>query len=106
MPWTVARGVYKKGVIEPLDLAPRRDGMEVLVLFPQPDEGTVGSRGIWERIKQELAREIPELARMTADEKREEFDRLSHIVAEQMPYRSLEEFERAMRREEHGLVGY
>lgn len=106
MPWTVARGVYKKGVIEPLDLVPRRDGMEVLVLFPQPDEGTAGSRGIWERIKQELAREIPELARMTADKKREEFDRLSHIVAEQMPYRSLEEFERAMRREEYGLVGY
>ena len=106
MPRTVARGVYKKGIIEPLDLVPRRDGMEVLVLFPQPVEGTTRSKGIWERVKQELAREIPELARMKVDEKREEFDRLSHIVAEQMPYSSLEEFERAMRREEHGLAGH
>jgi predicted DNA-binding antitoxin AbrB/MazE fold protein len=106
MPWTVARGVYKKGVIEPLDVVPRRDGMEVLVLFPEPIEGAAESKGIWQRIKRELARKIPELARMTADEKREEFDRLSRVVAKQMPYRSVEEFERAMRREEHGLVGY
>ena len=34
------------------------------------------------------------------------FDRLSDVIAERMPYRSLEEFERAMRGDEYGLVGY
>jgi len=43
---------------------------------------------------------------MTDDEKREEFDRLSKMIAERMPYRSPEEFERAMRGDEYGLVGY
>ena len=106
MPWTVVKGVYKKGVVEPLDLTPRREGVQVLVLFPDLVEHTAESKGIWQRIKQDLAREIPELAMMTADEKREEFNRLSRAVAEQMPYRSVEEFERAMRGDEYGLVGY
>ncbi len=106
MSWIVVRGVYKKGVVEPLSLMPRREGMEVLVLFPEPVERTTESKGIWQRIKQDLAREIPHLAGMTADEKREDFDRLSHMVAEQMPYRSIEDLERAMRGDEYGLVGY
>jgi len=106
VPWTVVKGVYKKGVVEPLDMAPRREGVEVLVLFPDPVGFTAGSKGVWQRIKQDLAREIPDLARMTADEKREEFDRLSCVVTEHMPYRSVEEFERAMRGDEYGLVGY
>ena len=77
----------------------------VLILFPEPLEFT-GEKGMWQQIKRELAKEIPDLLSMTDDEKREEFDRLSKMIAERMPYRSPEEFERAMRGNEYGLVGY
>jgi hypothetical protein len=106
MSWTVVRGIYKKGVVEPLELAPRREGVEVLVLFPAADQSPAESRGTWHRIKQDLAREMPELAGMSADQRREEFERLSRIAAERMPYRSVEEFERAMRGDEYDLAGH
>lgn len=105
MPWTVVRAIYKRGIVEPLESVPYREGVEVLVLFPEQVRWT-GAQGIWQRIKQEMASEMPDLVSMTEDEKREEFDRLSNMIAERMPYRSLEEFERAMRGNEYGLVGY
>ena len=80
-------------------------GAEVLVLFPERIHWT-GVKGIWPQIKQEIAKQMPDLLGMTDNEKREEFDRLSKVIAERMPYRSLEEFERAMRGDEYGLVGY
>ena len=104
MSWTVVRGIYKKGVVEPLDRAPQREGVEVLVLFPT--QSPAASQGVWQRIKHDLAREMPELLDMTADDKREEFTRLSRKVAEGMPYQSVEEFERAMRGDEYDLTGH
>jgi predicted DNA-binding antitoxin AbrB/MazE fold protein len=96
MPWTIVRGVYKKGVVQPLEKLPHREGVEVLVLFPEPLKRTEGERA-WQRIKQAIAEEMPDLVSMTKDERRGEFARLSKVIAESMPYRSLEEFERAMR---------
>jgi hypothetical protein len=105
MSWVVVKGMYKKGVVEPLELVPYRENVEVLVLFPEGIERT-GVKGVWQQIKQEIAKQIPDLLSMTDDEKREEFDRLSNVIAERMPYHSLEEFERAMRGDEYGLAGY
>jgi len=105
MPWTVVRGVYRRGMVEPLDMVPYREEVEVLVLFPERARRT-GARGIWHQLKREIAREMPDLASMTERERREEFDRLSDVIAERMPYHSMEEFERAMREDEYGLVGY
>jgi len=51
-------------------------------------------------VKQEIAKEMPDLPSMTDDERQEEFDRLYDVIAERMPYRSMEEFERAMRGDE------
>jgi predicted DNA-binding antitoxin AbrB/MazE fold protein len=104
MSWTVVRGIYKKGVVEPLERAPQREGVEVLVLFPA--QSPAASQGTWQRIKHDLAREMPELLDMTVDDKREEFTRLSRKVTEQMPYQSVEEFERAMRGDEYDLTGH
>ena len=42
MPWTVVRGVYKKGTVEPLERVPHREGVEVLVLFPKRVEDGSG----------------------------------------------------------------
>ena len=105
MAWVVVKGIYKKGMVEPLELVPYREGVEVLVLFPE--SATRGrAKGIWQEIKGEIAKEIPDLLSMTDDQKQEEFDRLSNVIAERMPYRSVEEFERAMRGDQYGLVGY
>jgi hypothetical protein len=60
----------------------------------------------WQRVKEDLARDMPELADMTPEEKREEFERLSRIAAEQMPYDSVDAFERAMRGDEYALAGH
>jgi predicted DNA-binding antitoxin AbrB/MazE fold protein len=105
MPWAVVRGMYEQGIVKPLESVPYGEGIEVLVLFPERIRPT-GEGGIWQRIKGKMAREMPDLLSMTQGEKREEFDRLSKVIAERMPYRSLEEFERAMRGDEYGLVGY
>ena len=105
MAWVVVRGIYRKGMVEPLELAPHQEGVEVLVLFPESVRRT-GAKGIWQQIKREMAKEIPDLLSMTDDQKREEFDRLSNVIAERMPYRSVEDFERAMRGDEYDLAGY
>lgn len=77
MPWAVVRGVYKRGIVEPLERAPYREGLEVLVLFPEYVKRTK-AEGIWRQIKREIAKEMPDLVSMTENEKREEFDRLSN----------------------------
>ena len=105
MPWSVVRGVYEQGVVKPLEGVSYREGIEVLVLFPERVR-PIETIGIWQQVKEEMAKEMPDLLSMTEDEKREEFDRLSNVIAERMPYRSLEEFERAMRGDEYDLVGY
>jgi predicted DNA-binding antitoxin AbrB/MazE fold protein len=105
MSWAVVRGIYKRGIVEPLEKVPDREGMEVLVLFPK-HAALAGTGGIWQQIKRNIARETPGLPKMTDEERREEFDSLSEVIAERMPYRSLEEFEQAMRGDEYGLVGY
>jgi len=105
MSWVVVKGVYKKGVVEPLESVPYREDVEVLVLFPERINWT-GVKGSWQQIKQEIAKQLPDLLSMTDDEKRDEFDRLCNVIAARMPYHSLEEFERAMRGDEYGLVGY
>ena len=105
MAWTVVRGRYRQGVIELLEEAPAREGTEVLIMLPErPRPDRAG--GIWQQIKQEIAREMPDLLQMTAEAKRYQFERLSALIAERMPYRSLEEFERAMRGDEYGLARY
>ena len=100
-----SESMYEQGVIKPLESVPYREGIEVLVLFPEQIRPT-GVGRIWQRIKGGMAREMPDLLSMTEGEKREEFDRLFSVIAERMPYRSLEEFERAMRGDQYGLVGY
>jgi hypothetical protein len=103
MEWGVVKGVYKQGVVEPLERFPGPEGTEVLVLFPEPSTRARG-RSIWQQIKREMAKEMPDLTRRTIAEKRREFDRLSQLIAEHMQYDSPEEFERAMRGDDYDLA--
>ncbi len=105
MAWMVVKGIYREGMVEPLELAPHREGVEVLVLFPESVRRS-GANGIWQQIKRETAKEIPDLLSMTDNQRREEFEKLSSVIAERVPYRSPEEFERAMRGDQYGLAGH
>jgi len=104
MPGFVVKGRYKHGVVELLEDVSAPEGAEVLILLPERPGSFRG--GIWQRIKQEIAEELPDLLNMTAEARRDQFERLSAAIAERMPYRSLEEFERAMRGDEYGLARY
>jgi hypothetical protein len=77
----------------------------VFVLFPEPTPNARG-RSIWQQIKQEMAKEMPDLMNRTMTEKRREFDRLSQLIAEHLPYDSPEEMEKAMRGDEYDLAGH
>jgi len=103
MEWVVVKGVYKQGVVEPLERLPGREGTEVLVLFTEPAPRRPG-RGVWQQIKQEMVKEMPDLADQPLAEQRREFDRLSRMIAERLPYGSPEEFERAMCRDQYDLA--
>ncbi len=105
MTWSVVRGIYKEGIIEPVMPTPYREGIEVLVLFPEQATSEKTSR-VWQKIKQGIVDKVPELKNMTDAEKRADFDRLSTEIATNLPYNSVEEFERAMWGDDYGLVGY
>jgi hypothetical protein len=105
MTWAVVKGQYKGGMIKPLEKMFGRDGAEVLILFPEyPARGEPPDA--WERIEQAIAKEMPDLATMSAEARQIEFDQLSEKAAQNMPYRTLEEFEQAMRGDDYGLVRY
>lgn len=105
MTWAVVRGQYKGGMIKPLEKMLGRDRAEVLILFPEYP-ARVKAPGAWEQIEQAIAREMPNLATMSAEARQTEFDQLSEKVAQNMPYRTLEEFEQAMRGDDYGLARY
>ena len=105
MTWAVVRGQYKGGMVKPLEKMLGRDGTEVLILFPDYPVLAEDS-GAWEQIEQAIAREMPDLLTMSAEARQTEFDQLSEKVARKMPYRTLEEFERAMRGDDYGLARY
>jgi hypothetical protein len=105
MTWAVVRGQYKGGMVKPLEKMLGRDGIEVLILFPEYP-ARVEAPGVWEQIEQAIAKEMPDLTTMSAEARQTEFDQLSEKAAQNMPYRTLGEFEQAMRGDDYGLARY
>jgi hypothetical protein len=105
MSWVVVKGVYREGKIEPLEDISYRQGSEVLVLFPEIVARPPG-QNIWQKIKQRIDQQSPELLTMTRAERQQDFDALSQKIADQMPYRSVADFERAMRGDQYDLAGH
>lgn len=104
MAWEVVKGRYKQGIIELEEKVPDQEGIEVLVLFPE--RKTRDRQDTWQRIKQNIAAEMPELVKMTDKERKKVFDDISSKIASNMPYQSLEEYEQAMRGDQYGLTRY
>ncbi len=105
MSWVVVKGIYREGKIEPLEEVIYRQGSEVLVLFPEVVARPRG-QNIWQKLKQRLDQQSPELLTMTSAERQQDFDASSQKIAERMPYRSVTEFERAMRGDQYDLAGH
>jgi hypothetical protein len=105
MTWAVVKGQYKGGMVTPLEKMLGRDGTEVLILFPDYPV-LVEDSGAWEQIEQAIVREMPDLTTMSTEARQTEFDQLSAKVAQNMPYRTREAFERAMRGDDYGLARY
>lgn len=65
------------------------------------------SRRIHEAVKAQIAEEYPELKRpRTPEQIKKDFDRITKKIRKQIPFKSLEEMERAMRGDDFGLVRY
>ena len=105
MAWTVVKGRYSHGIVEPLEKVSGQENAPVLILFPGRPLPRNAS-GIWQRIKETIAEEMPDLLQMSDEARQLEFDQISETVAEKIPYQSLEEFERVMRGDQYGLTRY
>ena len=95
------RGVVAHGVIKPLERLPYPEGTEVTVTIP------ARAKGVWERIRESIAEEYPDLREMTPDEAIEEFERLSDKMAEHIPFiKDWREMDRWMKGDEADLTGH
>lgn len=103
--WEVVKGRYRRGFVELSQEVSDQEDTEVLVLFPERRAQST-HYGMWQRMKQAIASEIPELLQMTEQERKKEFDIISLKIAENMPYRSPEEFEAAMRGDYYDIARY
>lgn len=105
MTWTVIEGIYKDGQVFLKEKVNNRNIFDVLVLIPNQSK-TVKQSHTWEKLRQQIATEMPDLLTIKDREQRLEFEQLSSQISQSMPYKTLEEFENAMRGDEYGLARY
>ena len=92
------RGVVANGVIKPLEMLPYPEGTEVTVTLPTK------AKRVWERIRESIAEEYPDLREMTVSEAIEEFERLSDKIAEHHSFKDWREMDRWMKGDEYDLT--
>ena len=92
------KGVYRDGVVELSENVAASNGQSVVVIFSDrlPPQHTKSYR---EQLKERIAQRDPQFLEMTRHERQMEFERLSAKIAKSLPYRTPEELEKAMRRE-------
>jgi len=103
--------VKGNGVVELAEDVSVQDGTEVIVVFQERIEKQSKPEHhdpswLWNEVICEIERRHPELLKMSEAERRADFERLSQKIADNMPYKTVEEFERAMRGDEFGLARY
>ena len=99
------KDVYRDGVVELFENVDASNGQNVVVIFPDllpaQDEESYRDR-LWRKI----AKVDPQFLEMTCVERQIEFERISAKVADSTPYRTPEEFVKAMRSENFDPVGH
>ena len=99
------QGVYHNGVVIPREKVPYHGDIDVVIVFVGDieSEKNEGARA-YEKFRARIAEKHPELLKETDEEAREAFEKLSQKIADNMPYKTVEEFERAMRGDDYGLI--
>jgi len=101
------QGVYHNGIVIPREKVPYHGDVDVVIVFVGDMEGEK-NEGVqaYEKLRTKIAQKYPELLKETDEEASEAFEKLSQKVADNMPYETVEEFEKVMRGDEYGLIGY
>ena len=96
------RGVYRDGAVELSESVSASNGQDVVVIFPDllPNQDEESYRDI---LRRKIAKVDPQFLEMTSEERQIEFERISIKVADRLPFRTPEEFMKAMRRENFDL---
>jgi len=99
------QGVYHNGVVIPREKVPYHGDIDVVIVFVGDIEGEKNEGAqAYEKLRARIAEKYPELLKETDGEAKEAFEKLSQKVADTMPYKTIEEFERVMRGDEYGLI--
>ncbi len=99
------QGVYHNGVVIPREKVPYHGAIDVVIVSVGDIEGEKNKGAqAYEKLRARIAEKHPELLKETDGEAEEAFEKLSQKVADTMPYKTIEEFERAMRGDEYGLI--
>lgn len=106
MTWAVIEGVCQDGQILLKEKIPIQGMIDILVLIPERTKPAIDKNSDWKRICQKVMEDTPELLTRSVTERRNAFDRISEKIARNLPYESVEEFERAMRGDQYDLIRY
>jgi len=95
------KGVYKKrGTVELRESIEAPDDVEVLVIFPNKSSKQTL---IYNRLKAKLKENYPNLKNRTKQQKKEDFERISEKISQELPFKSWKEMDRALKGDSYGL---
>lgn len=103
------RGVITDGIIRPLEKIPYPEGTIVNIVEEKRQETVKRETpkiSLWQKLKDSIAEEYPELRKMTKDEATKEFERLSAKIRKNMKFKDWREMERHMKGNYYDLAGY
>jgi len=100
--------IYERGKLISTKL-PRKGKYKVMVTILQKLDSKKGEDerfSVYTSLRNRISKEVPELLKMSQEERIEEFKELSQKIRERLPYKSMEEFEQAMRGDNFDLARY
>lgn len=94
------KGIYEDKVVKLLEEVEAEEGTEVEVIFSnEPRRDNLGaSKEMHKQIKESISEEIPELAHMSDEELKKDFEKLSRKIAGAIPFDDWKDAERFMSR--------
>jgi len=92
------KGIYEKKTIKLLEDIEAEEGTEVEVVFSEKRSTHLeASKKLHKRVKESIVEEIPQLAHMSSQELKKDFENLSKKVASSMKFDNWKDAERFMR---------
>ena len=95
-------GFCRDGKIEPLEKLPEGEYKAVIVLLPF--EKMVSNDLAYQALRTRIEEEYPKLREMTPKERREQFDRITQKVIKNLPFKTWNEMDKAVKGDVYGLT--